>query len=82
MNELCYDAITIKGVSGKLVSEGYIYLDLLYQGVRFREKFYVFKNLSCNADGILGDNFFRQYKAIINYEENPYDYLIKVMTYT
>lgn len=67
---LHYDKITIKGVSGKLISEGYIYLDLLCQGTSFREKFYVFKNLSCLADGILGENFFKHYKAIINYDSN------------
>lgn len=68
LKELYYDKLTIKGISGKLISEGYVYLDLLCQGIIFREKFYVFKDLSCTADGILGENFFRHYNAVINYE--------------
>lgn len=68
MNKLHCDSITIKGVSGKLVSEGFVYLDLEYNDLIFNQKFYVFKNLSCAADGILGENFFKQYNAVIDYK--------------
>lgn len=70
MNLLTFEKLVIKGVSGKLVSEGYIYLDLSYDGLVFREKMYVFKNMSCSASGILGDNFLKRYQAVINYKEN------------
>jgi hypothetical protein len=64
------DKLTIRGVSGKLVSVGYIFLELSYNDLSFTCKFYVFKNMSCSADGILGDNFLKQYQAIIDYGNN------------
>lgn len=70
LQTLCYDKITIKGVSGRLESEGYIFLDLNYNDITFREKFYVFRNMSCTANGILGDNFLKRYQAIINYKDS------------
>lgn len=71
--EITYDKITIKGVSGKLVSEGYIYLNLVFENLVFKEKFYIFKNLSCYSNGILGENFFQRYNAIINYKTESFE---------
>lgn len=67
-NKLVMDRLTIKGISGNLESEGYIYLDLTIKNVMFKQKFYVFKNLSCAGDGIIGQDFFKRYNAIINYK--------------
>lgn len=61
--------LTIKGVSGTLESEGYIYLRLFFNGAVFDQKFYVFRNLSCTAEGILGQDFFNRYNAVINYRD-------------
>lgn len=46
------------------------HLDLECQGINFKEKFYVFKKFNCSANGILGQNFFYKYKAIINYKDS------------
>lgn len=70
LQQLCYDRITIKGVTGRLESEGFIHLNLVHNDVVFSEKFYVFKNMSCTANGILGENFLKRYLAIINYKDS------------
>lgn len=69
-NSIHLERVTIKGVTGTLESLGYIFLNLSYNGVSFREKFYVFKNLSCSASGILGDNFLKRNRAILDYSNN------------
>lgn len=50
-----------------MISIGYIFLDLCVEGISFNQKFYIFENLSCSADGILGQDFFLKYHAIVNY---------------
>lgn len=62
--------LKIRGVGGNLVSEGHANLKLSINDKLFEEKFHVFKNLTCNADGILGHNFLSKYKGLINFEEN------------
>lgn len=62
--------ISISGVGGKLISEGYINLKFDINDTTFEEKIYIFKNLTCNSDGILGKNFFEKYNAILNFENN------------
>lgn len=67
-NKLVVDRVVINGVSGFLESIGYINLDIVIDNVVFTQKFHVFENLSCTADGILGDDFCRKYKAILDYK--------------
>lgn len=69
ISKLCYDKIVIKGISGQLVSEGYVYLDLVLNGIVFNQRFYVFKNLSCPTDGILGHDFLKRYGAVVDYNK-------------
>lgn len=47
-----------------------MYLPLECEGINFKHKFYVFRDLPCKAIGILGQDFFKQYKAIIDYNIN------------
>lgn len=68
--QMTYEHITIKGVSGQLQSEGYIFLDLNYEGHTYSQKFYIFKGLSCYVDGILGEIFLAKYGAVIDYDKN------------
>lgn len=49
--------ITINGIGGSLISLGYIYLNLISNGIHFNHKFYVFKNLPCRSSGIIGQDF-------------------------
>lgn len=70
LNLIQQDKIIIKGISGNLESVGYIYLDIIINQVAFNQKFYIFKNISCTSDGILGQNFFTQYNAVLNYKNN------------
>lgn len=69
VNKIISDRITIKGISGNLVSLGYIYLDLYFDGQAFNQKYYIFENISCSADGILGQEFFLKYNAVLNYKD-------------
>lgn len=63
------DNILIKGISGNLESEGYINLDVNINGVFFTQKFFVLKNLACASDGILGQDFFQKYNAVLDYKK-------------
>lgn len=69
-DKLYKEKIEIKGIGGNLLTEGYVYLNLMVGGTTFQEKFFVFNSLSCRNDGIIGENFLRKYNGIINYEEN------------
>lgn len=62
--------LEIKGIGGNLISEGYVYLNLKVNSTIFRQKFFVFKNLNCSTNGIIGIDFLTQYNGIINYELN------------
>lgn len=64
------DKLKIKGVGGVLFSEGYVYLKLKTQQLIFEQKFYVFKNLSCISNGIIGKNFLSRYKCLIDFKSN------------
>jgi hypothetical protein len=70
LRQIQKDKITIKGICGDLVSEGFIYLPLNFDEFICQEKFYIFKNLSCFADGILGQTFFKRYNANISYKDD------------
>lgn len=61
---------TVTGIGGTLQACGYVYLNLKYQGVIFRQKFYAFKNLPCCTDGILGQNFLKSFSANLNFADN------------
>lgn len=64
------ERIDIKGIGGNITSEGYIYLRLSYNGRKYSHKFYVFKDLACKGDGIIGQDFLSKYKCILNFEMN------------
>lgn len=68
--ELIKEEIKINGVCGNLVSLGYVYLDLTIKNKTISHKFYVFKELFCKTDGILGEDFLSNFNCIIDYETN------------
>lgn len=59
--------LSINGVGGSLKSEGFVYLTLEWEGFNFSHKFYVFRNLPCKAIGILGQDFLKINKGVIDY---------------
>lgn len=64
------EKVSVKGIGGDVFSEGYVYLSLSYNENNFMHKFLVFKNLPCKGSGILGQDFFKKYKAVVNFEFN------------
>jgi hypothetical protein len=64
------DTITVNSASGNIKALGYIYLTFTINNLEFREKFYVFDNLNCHTEGIIGNNFLKKHRAVINYEHN------------
>lgn len=60
----------INGLGGSVETIGYVCLNLQYKENIFSHRFFVFHSLPCRANGILGDDFFRKYYAILNYEHN------------
>lgn len=64
------EKIKIKGIGGDVVSEGFVFLDLCYKSKILRHKFYVFKNLPCRSDGILGQDFISKFNCILDFEKN------------
>lgn len=62
--------LSINGIGGTLKSEGFVYLPLQYEGFDFNHKFYVFKNLPCKAIGILGQDFIKKHKGVIDYDSD------------
>lgn len=46
--------ITVKGLCGRLETEGFVYIPLSIYDKVLTHKFYVFKNLPCIHDGIIG----------------------------
>lgn len=64
------ESININGIGGQLQTEGFIYIDLNINGISFKHKFHVLKNIFCESDGILGQDFLRKYNCLINYENN------------
>lgn len=62
------ESVNIKGIGGEIFSEGYVFLDLEYNGYIFTHKFLIFKSLPCKTDGILGQDFLSKYHAILNFE--------------
>ena len=64
------EKIRVNGIGGYVVSKGFVYLNLCSNGEIFEQRFYVFDNLPCESDGILGQDFFSNYSCILNYENN------------
>lgn len=64
------ERICIRGIGGNVHSDGYVYLKLLVGNTEITHKFYVFKNLPCRTDGILGQDFLSKYNCILNFELN------------
>lgn len=60
----------IKGIGGDVYSEGSLYLKLCVNGQEFIHKFYVFKELPCRANGILGLDFLKKYQCNLDFEQN------------
>lgn len=58
--------LIINGIGGQKCAIGYVYLQLHYQSHMFEHKFYIFDDLPCQYDGIIGQDFLVQYHAIIN----------------
>lgn len=71
------DSLKVKGIGGNLYSKGYVYLKLHVGNFCFDQKFHVFDNLSCDTDGIIGQNFLRKYGGILNFEKNTLSLVIK-----
>lgn len=62
--------ISVVGIGGDIVSVGHVFLQLNIEGYIFKHKFYVFKNLPCKTNGILGQDFFKKFQALIDFELN------------
>lgn len=62
--------LLINGVGGSVHSEGYVYLKLNIDDIVFMHKFYVFEKLPCYTDGILGQDFLKNYRAQLDFELN------------
>lgn len=69
--KLYSDQTNIKGIGGKVQVYNFAYISLKLQtGVQFRHKFYLFDNIPCESDGILGLDFLRTYNANIDLPTN------------
>lgn len=65
------DPIVINGIGGKTHSDGYVYLTLqASDGTSYQHKFYLFENLPCKSDGIIGLDFLNNFNSIIDLEKN------------
>lgn len=62
--------VSVKGIGGDIFSDGYIYLNLQHKGFIFTHKFLVFRHLPCKTCGILGQDFLKKYRAVLNFELN------------
>lgn len=61
----------INGIGGKIQSECFAYIPLQSaDGFVFRHKVYLFDNVPCGADGIIGLDFLRTYNANIDLPTN------------
>lgn len=58
--------IFVNGLGGKVQAIGYVYLNLYLGSLRIRHKFYVFKTLPIQCNGILGRDFLERFKAKID----------------
>lgn len=64
------ERILIKGIGGKLQTEGYVHIPIVICGKEYVHKFYVLKYLPCIQDGLIGQDFLIKYNCILNYENN------------
>ncbi|CAH2083624.1 unnamed protein product [Euphydryas editha] len=64
------DVQEIKGIGGKIITKGFINLKVCMQNLGFIHTFYVIENMNFPEHGILGRDFLRKYKAIVDYEIN------------
>lgn len=65
------DPIVINGIGGKTYSEGYVYLSLrASDGSVYEHKFYLFDDLPCKSDGIIGLDFLNNFNSTISLEKN------------
>lgn len=64
------ETLRVNGIGGTVISEGYVYLKLQANNQCFDHKFFIFENLPCYTDGILGQDFLIKHKAVLNYELN------------
>lgn len=64
------ESMCIKGIGGNVNSEGEVYLTLNNNGYNFAHKFRVFESLPCKTNGILGQDFLKSYRAVLNFEIN------------
>lgn len=62
------EQITIKGIGGIIKAIGYVNLVLSAENQSFNHKFYVFNSLPIKANAILGDDFLRKYRSMIDYD--------------
>lgn len=64
------ETLTINGIGGTLEAIGYVWLSLNTcndsTGHLFKHKFYVFHDLPCTANAILGQDFLLQQKAVLD----------------
>lgn len=69
--QLFSDKIVINGIGGKTYSDGYVYLTLkTADGNSYTNKFYIFDELPCKSDGLLGLDFLSNFNSHINLENN------------
>lgn len=64
------ECINVNGIGGQLQTEGFVYISLSIKGQEFKHKFYVLRHLPCSSDGIIGQDFLKQYNGVVNYENN------------
>lgn len=75
------EKVKVKGIGGDVFSEGYVYLSLNHNEYNFMHKFLVFKNLPCKGCGILGHDFFKKYRAKLNFESNTLQLITDKLNY-
>lgn len=62
--------ITINGLGGKVRALGYVYLQLSSDDVTISHKFYVLNTLPITSNGIIGRDFLRRFRSVLNFDTN------------
>lgn len=62
--------IIINGLGGKALAIGYVYLQLCVDGLSMNHKFYVFNSLPIKSSGIIGRDFLRRFRSVLNFDKN------------
>lgn len=64
------ESVMINGLGGKVQAIGYVYLQLNIDDFIVNHKFYVFNSLPITANGIIGRDFLRRFRSVLNFDKN------------